>query len=241
MSTEMLVARLRRHSELSDGDVDALISLNGRTKSYSSGSITSRDGGAKTDCSLLHSGVAVGHKIVGDGGRQIISMYLPGELLDFDGMFLQSLDYNIQAISDCEISLFPRDGLIAMMFERPSIGRALFRDTMIRAAISREWMTNLGRRDSRTKVAHLLCELTLRLKVIGGYDNHGFELPITQEQISDIIGVTPMHVGRVLKELSREGLIDRANRHIKVVDEEKLKLTGDFKPTYLESAALDRR
>jgi CRP-like cAMP-binding protein len=155
-------------------------------------------------------------------------------------MFLQSLDYNIQAISDCEISLFPREGLLAMMFERPSIGRALFRDTMIRAAISREWMTNLGRRDSRTKVAHLLCELSLRLKVIGSYHNYGFELPITQEQISDIIGVTPMHVGRVLKALSKEGLVERSNRHIKVVDEDRLKLTGDFNPTYLESVAPDR-
>ncbi|MBU2342042.1 MAG: Crp/Fnr family transcriptional regulator, partial [Alphaproteobacteria bacterium] len=116
----------------------------------------------------------------------------------------------------------------------PRIGKALFRETLIKSAISREWMANLGRRDSRTKVAYLLCELSVRLSQPADNEVHDFILPLTQEQISDIIGVTPMHVSRVLKELASDGLIARDRRTIRVRDWKLLTSTGDFSPTYLQ-------
>ncbi len=199
------------------------------------GSFASRDGQSPSTCSLLNSGIAVNHKIVGNGGRQIVGMFLAGELLDFDGLFLKTIDYNIQAISDCEVTLFQCHDMLQVLFDRPEIGKALLRDNAIRSAIYREWMANLGRRDSTTKVAHLLCEISLRLTLSGDASDNCFELPINQEQIADIIGATPMHVGRVLRTLEADQIISRKNRLINVLEEDRLKSIGDFSPTYLQT------
>lgn len=229
------ITRLRSHSPLDDEDVSCLEAIAGETRRVAAGTFASRDGQSPSTCSLLNSGIAVNHKVVGAGGRQIVGMFLAGELLDFDGLFLETIDFNIQAISDCQVTLFQCHDMIRVLFERPSIGKALFRDNAIRSAISREWMTNLGRRDSTTKVAHLLCEISLRLTLSGDATDNCFKLPINQEQIADIIGVTTMHVSRVLRSLEEDRVIDRQDRIITVLDEGRLKTMGDFSPTYLHT------
>lgn len=227
------VERLQRHSTLDAQDEEALLALDGQTRRVSAGSLSLREGSATDSCTLLSSGVVIGHKIVGNGGRQIVGLFMPGELVDFDAMFLTKIDYNVQAISDCETNLFSCKDLSALIFERRAVGKAIFREAMIRAAISREWMANLGRRNTKTKIAHLLCEFALRLKWAGSGNGTDFDLPITQEAISDVIGVTPMHVGRVLKELEEDGLIRRKQRNIAILDEQRLNLAGDFRSDYL--------
>ena len=210
-----------------------LASLETVSRQLAPGAFSVRDGTRPTACSRLVSGIAASHKIVGGGGRQIVGLFFPGELVDFDGLFLPSIDYNVQAISECETCSYHCNELVEVIFECPRIGKALFRETLIKSAISREWMANLGSRDSRTKVAYLLCELSVRLTQSGSPEAHDFMLPLTQEQISDIIGVTPMHVSRVLKELETDGLIARERRMIRVLDWNLLASTGDFSPTYL--------
>lgn len=233
MSLQKFINRLRRHSELGEGDIARLKSLETVPRVVAPGDFSVRDGTEATTCSLLTSGIAASHKIVGTGGRQIVGMFFAGELVDFDGMFLPSIDYNVQAISECRMSHYDCNELVELIFECPRIGKALFRETLIKSAISREWMANLGRRDSRTKVAYLLCELSVRLSHSEDSEVHDFVLPLTQEQISDIIGVTPMHVSRVLKELESDGLILRERRSVRILDWKLLASTGDFSPTYL--------
>lgn len=235
MAFQNFIARLRAHSPLDEDDTRCLKAIAGETRRIAAGSFASRDGESPSTCSLLNSGIVVNHKVVGSGGRQIVGMFLAGELLDFDGLFLETIDFNIQAIADSEVTLFQCHEMIQVLFDRPAIGKALLRDNAIRSAISREWMTNLGRRDSTTKVAHLLCEISLRLTLSGDASDDCFELPINQEQIADIIGVTTMHVGRVLRALESERIIDRQNRVINVLNESRLKSIGDFSPTYLET------
>lgn len=234
MSLQKFIDRLRKHSELGEEDVAKLASLETVSRQLAPGAFSVRDGTPPSTCSLLVSGIAASHKIVGGGGRQIVGLFFAGELVDFDGLFLPSIDYNVQTISECETSSFHCHELVEVIFECPRIGKALFRETLIKSAISREWMANLGRRDSRTKVAYLLCELSVRLCQSGSTEAHDFTLPLTQEQISDIIGVTPMHVSRVLKELETDGLIARERRMIRVLDWNLLASTGDFSPTYLQ-------
>jgi len=234
VSLQKFIDRLRRHSELGEDDVARIASLTTSSRLVAPGDFSVRDGTETTTCSLLASGIAASHKIVGTGGRQIVGMFFAGELVDFDGLFLPSIDYNVQAISECEMRNFHCNELVEVIFDCPLIGKALFRETLIKSAISREWMANLGRRDSRTKVAYLLCELSLRLSHSEGADAHDFVLPLTQEQISDIIGVTQMHVSRVLKELETDGLIERERRMIRILDWTLLTSAGDFSPTYLQ-------
>lgn len=234
MSFEKFIDRLRNHSELDRSDVATLASLEAVPRTLAPGAFLVRDGAPSSTCSLLVSGIAASHKIVGGGGRQIVALFFAGELMDFDGLFLPSIDYNVQAISDCRIYNFHCNELVEAIFDCPRIGKALFRETLIKSAISREWMANLGRRDSRTKVAYLLCELSMRLSQAEQAGARDFTLPLTQEQISDIVGVTPMHVSRVLKELQSDGLIARERRMIRVLDWGLLASAGDFSPTYLQ-------
>ena len=166
-----------------------------------------------------------------------MGVFFAGELLDFDGLFLPVIDYNVQAISECRIASFHCEAFSNVVFEFPSIGKALFREASINAAISRERMANLGRRDSRTKIAYLLCELSIRLSQSTGAELQEFLLPLTQEQISDIVGVTPMHVSRVLKDLENDGLIARTRRMIQVRDRKLLASAGDSTPRYLRMAS----
>ncbi len=236
MSLSRLVERLESHSNLDAGDVRHLKRVPVEKRSVAAGNFIIREGADTDSCSLLHSGVAFSHKIAGNGARQILSMFFPGEFVDFDGLLLRPIDHNVQAKSRCILLSFECDGLLELMFDRPAIGKAIMREASIKAAIAREWMTNIGRRDSSTKVAHFLCELSLRLSPDQNADERAFELPITQGQISDVVGITPIHVGRVLKELEAEGLIERNKRAIDILNWERLKSAGDFSPDYLRMA-----
>jgi CRP-like cAMP-binding protein len=118
--------------------------------------------------------------------------------------------------------------------KRPAVAHAMWIDTLVDASIFREWIANIGRRDARTRVAHLLCEFAVRLRVAGLGGDAYYELPMTQEQLADATGLTSVHVNRTLKGLEREGLIERANpRAIWIGDWRRLAEAGDFDTNYL--------
>lgn len=237
MPIESFIQRLSSHSEIESGASNFLEELVIETREIAAGSFVIRSGGEPKYGTLLNSGVAISHKFSGNGGRQILAMFFPGEMIDFDGLLLRPIDHNVQAISKCEITTFENQRLLELLFSRPDIGKAMMREASIKSAIAREWMTNLGRRDSRTKVAHFLCELSMRMGQGDITHVSGFDLPITQEQIADVIGATPMHVGRVLRDLVEEKLIERNKKAIDILDWERLKLAGDFSPDYLRMGA----
>jgi CRP-like cAMP-binding protein len=132
------------------------------------------------------------------------------------------------------VALIPREEIIRLTLERPTIGQAMWIDTLVDGSIFREWVANVGRRDARTRVAHLLCEFALRLKVAGlGQETH-YELPMTQEQLADATGLTSVHVNRTLRGLEKDRLIERSNpRSIHIGDWRKLAEVGDFDSNYL--------
>jgi CRP-like cAMP-binding protein len=125
-----------------------------------------------------------------------------------------------------------------LALSRPGIARALWIDSLIDASIFREWVVNVGRRDSRARVAHILCEFSLRLEAAGLANNHHYELPMTQEQLADAVGLTSVHVNRVLKQLGEEGLIRRDRRSITIEDWERMRAAGDFNERYLHHDGL---
>jgi CRP-like cAMP-binding protein len=115
----------------------------------------------------------------------------------------------------------------------PPIGRAIIQLTLVEASILREWVVNVGRRDARARIAHVLCEFAVRLESRGLLTDHGFELPMTQEQLADATGLTSVHVNRVLKALEADGLINRRRRHIHFDQWRALQDAGDFSRRYL--------
>jgi CRP-like cAMP-binding protein len=127
----------------------------------------------------------------------------------------------------------PRTEIQELAQSRPAIGHAILVKILVEASIFREWVLNVGRRDSRTRMAHLLCELAVRLDAEGLTRDYGYELPMTQEQLADSVGLTPVHVNRTLKALEAEGLITRTKRNIGFPDWHRLRTVGDFNQRYL--------
>jgi CRP-like cAMP-binding protein len=228
-----LIRRLERRSALAEADRQALERLPHVLRSFPPGAHFVRDGDRPDHCCLLISGFACRYKITGEGARQILSFDMAGEFLDLQNGLLGIADHSVQALTEAEAALVPRQALRALALARPAIGEALWMETLVEAAIFREWVVNVGRRDSRARIAHLLCELSLRMQAAGLASGHLFRLPMTQEQLADAVGLTSVHVNRVLRQLAQDGLISRDRRTIAIEDWRRMRQAGDFDARYL--------
>ena len=236
-----LVRRLDRRSRLADADRQALEALPHSIRNFPAGAHFIRDGDRPESCCLLVSGFACRYKITGDGSRQILSFHMAGEFVDLQNSLLGVADHSAQALTESEAAVIPRQALRELALTRPGIAQALWIDTLIDAAIFREWVVNVGRRDSRARVAHLLCELSLRMQAAGLTSGHLYELPMTQEQLADAVGLTSVHVNRVLRQLGEERLISRDKRSIVIEDWRRMREAGDFNDRYLHEAQGEER
>ena len=232
-----LVERLSRLSPLSTAERESLLSLPHAIRSLAASGHIARDGDRVESCTLLLSGFAYRYKITGEGARQIISVHIAGELLDLQHSFLAVADHGIQLLTDATVAVIPRLAIRDLVLGEPGIARAFWVDSLIDASIFREWVVNVGRRNSRARVAHILCEIFLRLQAAGLVRGQRYLLPMTQEQLADAVGLTSVHVNRVLKQLAEEGLISRDRRTIAIEDWRRLKRMGDFNERYLHHDA----
>ena len=125
------------------------------------------------------------------------------------------------------------EALWALCLERPRLAAGLWRETLIDAAIFRRWLTNVGQRDAFARIAHILCEMVIRMRAVGLAEDHSCDFPITQSEIGDALGLSVVHVNRTLQEIREAGLIVLKGGRLQVLDWDGLKLAGDFDPTYL--------
>jgi CRP-like cAMP-binding protein len=231
------VRRWSNYASLSPDDHDALLSLPYTVRSYSKEGYLVREGQQVSECALLLSGYAFRQKLLRNGGRQIISIHIPTEFVDLQNSLLGVADHSVQSLGQCEIAAIPRKALVEVQDSRPAIRMAMWTETLIDASIFREWVVNVGRRDSKARIAHLLCELALRMERIGSGNDGTFEFPLTQEQLADATGLTPVHTNRTLQSLRRDGLIQLTARSLKIPDWEALREVGDFDELYLHQQA----
>lgn len=192
-----------------------------------------REGEPPSGCAVLIKGFAFRHKTTGYGNRQIVSIHIPGEPLDFQNLFLKVSDHNVQMLTPARVAMIPRASLQDLLNERPRISHAVLVAMLVEASIFREWVLNVGRRDARSRLAHVLCEFAVRLEAQGLAHEYGYELPMTQEQLADSLGLTPVHVNRVIRKLEEEGLITRDRRNIKFPDWKRMRDIADFSDRYL--------
>lgn len=231
---EPMVRKLEYHAPFAAEDRAALLALPFIIKTLERHHFVVREREIPAHSCVLLSGLAVRSKLVATGHRQILAIHIKGELLDLQNSVLRVADHSIEMITGGRIAMIPRHEMARIAFERPPVGHAMWRETLVEGAIAREWLVNVGRRDARTRIAHLLCEFSLRLKVAGIGEQSGYELPMTQEQIGDATGLTAVHVNRTMKGLERDGLIDRMHpRAIHIGDWRRLAETGDFDSGYL--------
>lgn len=230
---ERIIRYLERRTALSIDDKRAIRALPAVHRVLEPAAYVVREGEPAQVCTVLLTGFAFRHKVTGDGQRQILSVHMPGEFLDLQNSLLGVADHNVQALTRCEIAAIPAAALRRLAEDHPQAGRALWIETLVESSIFREWIVNVGRRDSITRISHLLCEFALRLHAAGLARQTAYELPMTQEQIADCTGLTPVHVNRVLKELGRRALIERQKRAVTITDWERLREVGDFNSRYL--------
>ena len=224
---------------LSPEERGLVLALPYRLRQMDAGSHLIREGDVPTYCSELVTGYAFRHKVTGSGARQILSICIPGDAVDLQNLFLDVSDHSVQLLTQAKVAEIPRDAFQDLVLSRPRIGRAVIEMSLIESSILREWVVNVGRRNARARIAHILCEFAVRLEQRGLTTDHGFELPLTQEQLADATGLTSVHVNRVLKTLETEGLITRKRRQIHFNDWRALQDVGDFSRRYLHISDQD--
>jgi CRP-like cAMP-binding protein len=143
------------------------------------------------------------------------------------------MDHSLGTLTPCRVAFIAHAALHAITRAYPSVMALFWRDTLIDAGIFREWLTGVGRRTAHQRIAHLFCEIHIRLKAVGLANGDGFELPITQAELADSLGLSTVHVNRVLQDLRRDGLIQSRGKYLAVTDWRTLEEVAGFDPRYL--------
>jgi CRP-like cAMP-binding protein len=231
---EKLVYRVKLNAE----DRAAVLALPFTVRTMERAQFLVREREPATHSAVMLSGYSIRSKTTATGDRQIVAIHMKGEAVDLQNSLLKVADHSVQMLTPGKVAMIPREAVIQLTLDRPTIAHAMWIDTLVDASIFREWITNVGRRDARTRIAHLLCEFAVRLRLAGIGETTHYELPMTQEQLADATGLTSVHVNRTLKGLEAEGLIKRANpRSIEIGDWRKLAQVGDFDTNFLHLQA----
>jgi CRP-like cAMP-binding protein len=207
------------------------------TKTYARGQTIIAEGDKVRDIHLVLTGLAARAKTMVDGDRQIMAFLIPGDLCDVEVFVLKAMDHSIEALSDTTCVVIPAKVIEDLLSESSTLTRALWWSTMTDSAILRERIIDHGSRDARERLAHLFYEMLIRYRIVVETTDDSFPFPLTQEDLADATGITPVHVNRTLQQLRSEGLIEMRSRVLTVLDAEGLRAAAQFNPNYLH---LDR-
>jgi CRP-like cAMP-binding protein len=231
--SEELIRKLERLDRLSDDERDCLRDLCGAPRRLAPGDLIIREHQHAERSTLLLSGWAARTVVLREGARQITQFNVVGDFVDLHSFLLKRMDHAVQAITPCEIATVPHDRLREVTEQFPHLSRLLWLDTLVDAAIHRRWLTALGRQDGLARVALLLCELHCRLDLVGHDGGSRFALPLTQAAIGDFLGLTTVHVNRLVSRLRADGLVTWSGGEVQILDHPRLEAVAEFDPTYL--------
>ena len=233
-----LVKKLRLRDEVSDREAKVLRDAIAEVQKIPAGRTLVRTGQAISQSTLLIDGLIARYKDLSDGQRQIMELHVAGDFVDLHGFLLKRLDHNVGALTAVSVGFVPHEALARITAEEPHLSRMLWLSTLMDASIQREHILSMGRRPALARIGHLLCELCIRLEVIGLAENRGFALPLTQLDLADATGLTAIHVNRMLRQLRERKLLTFRGGRVEIHDWEALQALSEFDPTYLH---LERR
>lgn len=192
-----------------------------------------REGQLMTYSTILISGIAARRKDLRDGRRQYTELHVPGDFTDLHSFTLKRLDHDIVAMSECTFAAIPHDHLRAITERFPHLARVYWFGTNLDAAIHREWELSLGSRSAIARMAHLFCEMQIRLDLVGLTRGLSYDLPLSQQELGETLGITPVHANRTMQQIRRQGLMDFSNGVVTIHDFDGLKEVAEFDPAYL--------
>ena len=238
---DALVDKLQQWTVLTADERNAVLALPCKIEDARAGKYVVREGDRVSHCCLLVTGFAFRQKVVADGGRSISAIHMRGDVLDLQNSLLGVADHSVQTLTSCVLGFIPREAIRELAFALPNVGMAIWYDTLVDASIFREWIANIARRNAASRIAHLICEFGVRLEAAGLGQKVNYQLPMTQEQLADCTGLTPVHVNRTLKALEASGDIKRTVRDVAIADWDKISATADFRSDYLHLRGSDSR
>ena len=190
---------------------------------------------------LVLSGVAARSKTLASGARQFMSLMIPGDLFDVEVFVLDAMDHDIIALSKTDCAVIPAAVVEGLLTESTQLTRALWWSTMTDSAVLREWVVNHGSRGSRERIAHLMCEMLIRYRIIGLATDDSLPFPLTQDDLADCTGMTPVHVNRMLRELRADGLIELRGKVLMILEPQHLLQIANYNSAYLHLVRTERR
>lgn len=192
-----------------------------------------REGSKPDQCTILLSGLATRYRLLPNGTRQFTALHIPGDFIDLQSFPLKLMDHSLGALTDCTLATVPHATLMEITETQPRLTRILWKLSLLDSAIHREWIVAIGGLSAVSHMAHLFCEMYLRLESIGLAKDHKFPLPLTQEQLADALGISPVHVNRTLQSLRGDGIIEFDGRAGTILNWDKLVEVGQFDDKHL--------
>jgi len=225
--------RLRGRGHLDDDDVAMLVTACHNVRTVSAGHHLIMEGDRPDPVFVILDGWACQYKILPDGSRQIIAFMLPGDFCDIHIAVLEELDYSIVTLTPARVAFLPQSQMEALVESKPATTRAFWWAQLVDQGILRTWIVSMGRRNSDQRIAHLMCELYLRMRNIGLATNDQCAMPLTQNVLADALGLTPVHVNRVLRKLRMAKVMELQSGSLTILDPTQLARIAGFDESYL--------
>ena len=227
-----LIARLAATADLTQEDGQRLLALPSTVRTFEHGAYVLRQGDTATQCAAIMRGFLTREKVIADR-NQILSIHVPGDMPDLHTLLLPRMDHDLRSVGPSTIAFVPHSALQTAVLASATLMHTLWRQTLVDAAIFREWVGNLGSRDALARVAHLFCELAARLDVVGLFADRCFSLPLRQADLADACGLSTVHLNRTIRELRRRQLLHWESQIVEILDRNALEKLAEFDPDYL--------
>lgn len=230
---ERHLAKLRARDEISAEEEQAIRGAISEYRDYPADKVFIRAGQKLSESTLLLDGLMCRQKDLRDGHRQITELHVAGDFADLHSFTLKHLDHDLMTLTPCRIALVPHENLKDITERYPHLARVYWFATNLDAAIHREWEVSLGRRSAVSRLAHLFCELHVRLGLVGLTDGDSYALNLTQVELAECLGITSVHINRTLQQLRSERLVEVGAGRVTLLNVEALRQIAEFDPGYL--------
>jgi CRP-like cAMP-binding protein len=233
MVTNSLIEKLKAFADLSAADLEWLTAISHKSAEVAANIDLISEGDLPNEVFLILDGFAYRYKMTPEGKRQIFAYLVPGDFCDLHVALLKEMDHSIGTLSACKVVKIPTRTVVDLTDNHPTLARAFWWCSLVDEATLREWLVNVGQRSAVQRIAHLFCELHVRLEAVGLAKGGAFKLPITQMELADTVGLSNVHVNRSLKALREAGLLMFRGSSVAISNVEHLKQFASFNPNYL--------
>jgi CRP-like cAMP-binding protein len=232
-ATSMLIRKLESIATLSDAERRAIEGLPLRISVLEARQDIARDGDKPSHCCLVVDGWVCRYKLLSEGKRQIVSFHIAGDTPDLQSLHLHTMDHSLATVTNATLAFIPHEIMRDLTVQHPNLAALLWRDTLIDAAIFREWLASIGRRSAFGHLAHLFCEMYLKQQAVGLAEGCRCPMPVKQVDLADALGLTPVHVNRVLRDMRAQNLVTFRGKTLVIHAWDELRKAAEFDPTYL--------